>query len=183
MESLDDGNSQNQAHSVPAPAYFRPAPPAARHRPAHAGGRARRRRARCEVPLQLPDDPLRQHRLPVLVALAGPDHQAAPVEVDVLHAQRQALPQAEPGPVDDDSHQTVDPVKMREDPSNLVHREHHGEMLPYLRAYHRFEIEHRYREHVAEQEQQGIECLPLGCSRDLPVNRQVRKEGLEMLFR
>jgi hypothetical protein len=43
------------------------------------------------------------------------------------------------------------------------------------------EVEHGHREDVAEQEQQRVERLPLGRRRDLAVDREVRKERLEVL--
>src|SRR5437773_2366306 len=51
------------------------------------------------VPQRLPEDP-GEDRDPVLVALAGPDDDAACLEVDVLHAKPGALEQPQAGAVE-----------------------------------------------------------------------------------
>lgn len=67
----------------------------------------------------------RQHRSPILLALAAPDHDLIEIEVHVLHAKLEAILQAKPGAV---QQRDDDPGYARQrfqDPSDLVPAQDH----------------------------------------------------------
>ncbi len=74
-----------------------------------------------QVASEVYDQALWKYGLPVLVAFAGLDDQAAPVEVDVLHPQVEALAQPEPGAVDDGSCKPVSSLESAQDSPDLFY--------------------------------------------------------------
>ena len=131
---------------------------------------------------KLVDDPLRKHGFPVLVAFARPDDQAATVEVDVFHAQRETLPQSETGPVDEHGHESIDTAELPDDLPHLGHGENHRKRLRDPGAYDRGDVEHGNGQYATEQEEQGIEGLVLGGAGNLSYDREVSEESLQMLL-
>src|SRR5262245_3397490 len=63
---------------------------------------------------------------PILVALAGTNHDLFAREVDVLHPEAQGLEKTEPGSVQQDGDETLGPAELSEDGPDLVPRQHHG---------------------------------------------------------
>ena len=57
---------------------------------------------------------------------------------------------------------------------------HDRERFTDLSPDDRGEIEHRHRQHVAEQEEQGIERLALRGSRDFPLDCEMREESFQV---
>jgi hypothetical protein len=118
----------------------------------------------------------RQHRHPVLVALAVADDDLVRGEVDVLHAQAAALQQAKSRAVQQERHEPWHAVEPLQDGANLVPRQHDGEVQGPLGANDVVEPRKLDSEHLAVEEEQGAQSLVLGGGRDLAVNGERRQE-------
>ena len=119
----------------------------------------------------------RQHRHPILVALAVADDDLVRREVDVLHAQATAFQQAQPRAVQQERHEPWHAVEPLEDGADLVPRQHDGQMQGPLGADDVVEPRKLDAEHLAVEKEQGAQGLVLGGGRDLVVNGERGQEG------
>ena len=119
---------------------------------------------------------LGQDRHPVLAALAITDHDLAPLEVDVFHAQPQALQQAHAGAIEQRGHQPHRPVQLVQQRAHLSLRQHHRQPARGLGAHHLVQPRQLQRQHHPVQEQQCRLRLVLRRRRHIALHRQVRQE-------
>jgi hypothetical protein len=119
----------------------------------------------------------RQHRDPVLVALAAADHDLVGGEVNVLDAEPAALEHAEAGAVEQAGHETRHAVEPLEQGTDLIAGKDDGQPLRALGAHDAGEPGKVDLQHVAVQEPEGAQGLVLGRGRDVAVHtaNEVRK--------
>ena len=101
------------------------------------------------------DHRLRQHRHPILFALAVAHGDLPIAEIHVLHPQAGAFQQPQAGPVEQFRHQTVLAVHSGQYPPHLFHRQHHRQAL---RLFRTGDVVHPRQvdvQHLFIQEQQG----------------------------
>jgi len=116
--------------------------------------------------------------IPVAVTVS---HDDLPVrEVQILHPQRQAFLQPQSTTVKDVGDQPVLPFKVGEDGPDLNLRQHHGQVTRRLGADHAVEPGQFQLQNLLIEEQQGGERLVLRCRRNVAVDGQVGKEGLDI---
>ena len=123
----------------------------------------------------------RQHRPAVSPALPPTHHDLAAVEVDVLHAQLQALEQAEAGAVEERRHQPSRAGEPRQHGRHLLAAEHDGDVRRAPRANQTVEPRQLHAEHVPVEEQQRTERLVLGRRAHPAILGQVREEAGHLL--
>lgn len=111
-----------------------------------------------------------QDRDPILVSLAGTDGKGCPFEVDILDPEGGALLEPQPATVDQPDHEQVNAAQVAEDPRDLLFAENHGEPPPILGADGFGDIVELLVENVAEEEEQGVECLVLGRGGNLALD-------------
>ena len=118
----------------------------------------------------------REHRDPILGALAVPDDDEVRREVDVLDAEARAFEQAQAGAVEEQRHETGNAVEVLEDGPDLVAGHDDGQVLRAPGADEVVEPGQVLLEHLAVEEQQRPERLILGGGGDLPVDGQRGEE-------
>ena len=97
----------------------------------------------------------RQHRDPILVALAGTHHELVGAEVDVLHTQPAGFQDREPSSIHEIRHQADGVVEPRQQGSHLVTSEDDRQSLRPARPHDTVDPRHLLPEHGPVQEQQG----------------------------
>jgi hypothetical protein len=112
----------------------------------------------------------REHRHPVLVALASPHDDLVPGKVDVLHPEVGALEQPEAGAVEQQGHQASGASETADDGSDLTAGENDGKPLGALGPDDVVEPRHVLLEHVAVQEEHGAQRLVLGGRGHIPLD-------------
>lgn len=134
--------------------------------------RARPRKLR----LQRCDQVLRQHRHPVLAALALAHDQLAARELQVLHAQAQRLQQPHDDAVHQRRHQTRRARHVQQQAAHLARRQHHRQPARRSRLHHLVEPGQIDAQHMAIQVQQRRLGLVLRRRRHLPLDGQMAQE-------
>jgi chemotaxis response regulator CheB len=127
------------------------------------------------------DQTLRQHRHPVLVALSFAHHDLAASEIHILDAQAQSFEQAHSGSVKqrhDQVHQGI--VDRHDQALHLGARQHRRQTRRPLRPRHLVQPGQRLFEHLAIQEQDRRQRLPLRCRTHVPLDRQRRQKRLHL---
>ena len=122
----------------------------------------------------------RQHRVPILAALAITYHDLVAGEVHVLHPQAQALHQAHPGAVQQTGDQPRPPLHACQQALYLARGEDRRQAPPASRAGDVFHPRQVDGQHLAVQEQQGRQGLILGAGRHLALNCQLRQKALDL---
>ena len=97
----------------------------------------------------------RQNRHPVLAALAVTHHEFAPLKIDVLDAQAQALHEPQPGAIDQARHQGTRPLHYREQAFDFMHAQHRGQARRALGAHHVIKPREFGTQHLPIEKQQG----------------------------
>ena len=100
----------------------------------------------------------------------------ATVEVDVLHPQRQALEQPQPGTMEQIADQTHRAAQLRENRGCLGLRQHDWQANGPMRSDERCTPIRWTPEHVPVEKQQRAQCLVLRGRADAPVARQHRQK-------
>jgi hypothetical protein len=114
-------------------------------------------------------DRRRQHRHPILAALAVADDDLVRREVDVLHAEA-AFQQAKSRAVQQQRHEAWRAIEPLEDCTHLVTGERHGQMLRPLGPDDIVEPRELDAEHLAIEKEQGAQSVVLGRGRHFVVN-------------
>lgn len=119
-------------------------------------------------------------RRAVVGALPATDGDLVTLEVDVLHAQREGLLEAQAGAVEELAEEAEgrrEPVEQGED---VAAREDVGEVGGALGAFEALERGQLHLEHLAVEEDQGAERLVLRRSRGVTPDREVVEEGRDL---
>jgi hypothetical protein len=120
---------------------------------------------------------LRQRRHAILVALRPAQTQLARLEVDVLHAQRESLEQAQSRPIEQSRYQPLHARELREQRAHLLTREHDRQPQRRVRANRARDVADVELQHLAIQEHERAERLILRRRRDAPFDGKVRQEA------
>jgi len=122
-------------------------------------------------------DRARQHRHPVLAALAVVDRDLVHREVDVLDAQPATFQEAKARSVEQERHHAGHAVQTLEDRANFVAREDSGQVLWAFGPDQVIEPWQLDAENLSIEEEQRIEGLVLCGRRDSLANRERRQKG------
>ena len=123
---------------------------------------------------------IRQHRDPVLAALALAHRQAAPLNVDILHPQAQTFEQPQPRPMQQHRHDPAHPVQARHDRAHFLPRENHGKSRRLLRAHDALHPAQLLPEHFLVQKQHRAQGLILRRRRHVARHRKMRQKRLDL---
>ena len=123
----------------------------------------------------------REHRDPILGALAVPDDDQVGSEVDVLDAQARAFEQAQAGAVEEQGQEARDAVEVLEDGTDLVAGQDDGQVLRPPGAHDVVEPRQVLLEHHAVEKEQSRQCLVLGGGGDVPLDGERREELRDFL--
>jgi hypothetical protein len=119
----------------------------------------------------------REERRPVAVALAPADHELAPVEVDVLHAEREGLHEAQAAAVEQLGDQAEGRVEALGEGDDLAATQHGGEVRRALRALEAVEVRHGEVEDPTVEEEQRAERLILRGGGGVTLHREMIEES------
>ena len=125
-----------------------------------------------------PYQDLRQHRHPVLGALAVADHRLAPAEIQVLDPEAHAFHQAHAGTIEQAPHQGMRSLHAFKHGGHFGGRKHGRQALRLFRPRHIVQPRQIDAEHLPVKKQQRRERLALGRRRDASIDRQIGKECL-----
>lgn len=112
----------------------------------------------------------------VAAALALADGELSALRVHVLHAQPQALQQAQAAAMEQGGLESVDAAERREHGAHFVAREHHGKWLRAPRTRRLVQPLELAAHSVAAEKDQSGQRLVLRGSRHLRFGREVREE-------
>src|SRR5580765_5057556 len=118
--------------------------------------------------------------MPVLAALAIAHDDLVAREVDILHAQAQALHQTHAGPVEQAGHQPRPAIHRREQPCRLLASQHRRQTTRTLRAHNLVQPRQFDPKHFAIQIQQRGEGLVLRRRGDIAFGGQAAQKRLDL---
>ena len=124
-------------------------------------------------------DARRQHRHPILVALAVADEDLAARELDVLHAQPHRLHDAQSGAVEQRADQPMDALQACQDARHLLARQDHRQTRRHPGLLDAVEPRELDAEHLLVEEQQRALGLVLGRCGNPVAHRQRGQERLD----
>ncbi len=123
---------------------------------------------------------LGQHGHAVFGALAVAHGDLAAIEVQVLHAQAQALGQPQPRAVQHRCHEPHLAVEFVQHRRDLLRRHDHGHMSRFSSADHVAQITQRTVEYISVKKEQSGQCLVLRRGADLLLHGQMREERVDL---
>ncbi len=126
------------------------------------------------------DQLARQHRHPVLAALAVAHQQLGALEIHVFDAQPHHLHQPHTAAVEQARHQRMRALHPFQHGGHLAGREHHRQPGRALGAHHVLHPRQVLPQHLAVQKQQGRQRLVLRRSRHMALHRQMRQKSLHL---
>ena len=129
-----------------------------------------------ELLLQGRDQVLRQHRHPVLGALAVAHDDLAPRELDILDTQAQTLEQSHAGAVEQRGQQARGAAHLGEQRPHFQRRQHHRQAARGLGGDDVVEPRQLKTQRGPVEKEQSRLRLPLRCRRDTAFDRQVREK-------
>jgi hypothetical protein len=113
------------------------------------------------MPCERLDDSSWQHRWPVLLALAAPDHNLPPLGVDVLHPEFEAFLQPQSGAVEQRDHDPRHAIQTLHDARNLVATQNDGHANKHASARDVLDSAQLDVKDIAIEEQECAERLIL----------------------
>jgi hypothetical protein len=128
-----------------------------------------------QVVLQAVLDRGRERRDPVLGAFAIAHGDLVPLEVDILHAQREGL-QPQAGAVQQTADQKRRPLEVRKDGPDLVAGEHDRQAMWTLGAHHRVDAAEAPAKDAPVEKHESIQGLVLRRGADVLFHRKVAQE-------
>ena len=111
-----------------------------------------------------------------------PDVQLAAAEIDVFHAQTQALHQPHTAAVEQIGNQPVDAVEVAKQAPDFCAAQDHGQIFRAFRAPYAIEPGQFLLEDFAVQKQNGGEGLVLRGRGDASVCGEPGEEGFDLVF-
>ncbi len=133
-----------------------------------------------QMRLERRDHGLRQHRHPVLKALALAHDDLVPRKFHILHAQPHSLHQAHPAAIQQRGDQRVRAGQARQHGLHFTYRQHHGQAFRRLGLRAVVQPGQFDFEHLAVEEQQRALGLVLRRSGNLARHRQMGQKRLQI---
>jgi hypothetical protein len=99
------------------------------------------------------------------------------LEIDVFDAKFERLHQAEPGPVEQCRHEALRAVQLPQEAPDLFATQHHRETTPLPRPLDPGELAKVAIDHVAIEEDQGVQRLILGRPTDSAIDGKMIQES------
>ena len=130
-----------------------------------------------QLSLQICDQVFRQHRHPILVALALANQYLAPRKLHILHPQAQRLQQPHTRAIQQPRNQARGALHVHEQLAHLCRRQHHRQPLGRLGLHHLIQPRQLHLQHLFVKVQNRRFGLVLRRCRHLPVYRQVGQKG------
>ena len=118
----------------------------------------------------------RQHRHPILEALAVPHQDFAALEIDILHPQAKAFHDAQTRAVHQAANQRVGALKSGQQRRHFAAGQDHGQPARRLRRLDAVQPGQLDMQHFPVKEQQGALGLVLRRCRNLPRHRKMGQE-------
>jgi len=123
-----------------------------------------------------------QESCAVVLAFAASNDDLSPLEIDVFHAQRQALREPQAAAIHEPAHQAKRRSERREDSEHVAARQHRGQVYRSLRPVEAREVADLDLEDTLVEEDDSAQRLVLCRRGDAPFDGEVVKEGGQ-LFR
>jgi hypothetical protein len=123
-----------------------------------------------------------QRRAPILAALALPNDELSPIEIDILHPEPRTLAHSKPAAVHQLHAQSIRLLEMAQDATDLALTQHDGQPTRARRGRDPLDPREGASHDMRVQEQERGERLVLGRRRDLVLQRQRREETRDVRF-